>query len=223
MNKAAQAYFQTKVGTTDQGQLLLMLYDGALKFLQQARTKMIANDYAGKGILISKVIDIINELSASLNMDKGGSLAVNLNNLYLLCTARLLRANLKMDLESLDSVESILSGLRGAYAQIIETPEARKVADDIASRMQPMGSVTKSAQPILQTNVTAVPRSHAQAAYGRNAMRQATPTAAPSGAPTGAPTGSPAEAAVPRAHVQSFDQAVPQTAAPRLPGAYGKP
>ena len=219
MNKAAQAYFQTKVGTTDQGQLLLMLYDGALKFLQQARTKMIANDYAGKGILISKVIDIINELSASLNMDKGGSLAVNLNNLYLLCTARLLRANLKMDLESLDSVESILSGLRGAYAQIIETPEARKVAEDIASRMQPLGSVTKTTQPIIQTAVTAVPRSHAQAAYGRNAMRQATPAAAPAGSPAG----SPAEAAVPRAHVQSFDQAVPQTAAPRLPGAYGKP
>ena len=40
MNKAAQAYFQTKVGTTDQGQLLLMLYDGALTFIQQARTKM---------------------------------------------------------------------------------------------------------------------------------------------------------------------------------------
>ena len=223
MNKAAQAYFQTKVSTTDQGQLLLMLYDGALKFLQQARTKMIANDYAGKGILISKVIDIINELSASLNMDKGGSLAVNLNNLYLLCTARLLRANLKMDLESLDSVESILSGLRGAYAQIIETTEARKVADDIASRMQPMGSVTKSAQPILQTNVTAVPRSHVQAAYGRNAMRQATPPATPAGSPATSPSGAPAEAAVPRAHVQSFDQAVPQTAAPRLPGAYGKP
>ena len=115
MNKAAQAYFQTKVGTTDQGQLLLMLYDGALKFLQQARTKMIANDYAGKGILISKVIDIINELSASLNVDKGGSLAVNLNNLYLLCTARLLRANLKMDLDSLDSVESILSEIGRAH------------------------------------------------------------------------------------------------------------
>ena len=43
MNKAAQAYFQTKVGTTDQGQLLLMLYDGALQFIQQARTKMLAH------------------------------------------------------------------------------------------------------------------------------------------------------------------------------------
>lgn len=59
-------------------------------------------------------------------MDKGGSLAVNLNNLYILCTARLLQANLKMNVESLDSVVHILSGLRGAYAQIIETPEARR-------------------------------------------------------------------------------------------------
>ena len=220
MNKAAQAYFQTKVGTTDQGQLLLMLYDGALQFIQQARTKMIANDYAGKGILISKVIDIINELAASLNMDKGGSLAVNLNNLYLLCTARLLRANLKMDVDSLNSVESILSGLRGAYAQIIETPEARKVASDIANRMQPMGSVTKTTQPIIQSAVSAVPRAHAQAAYGRNAMRAAPAPQAP--ADMGSSAADATDAA--RAHVQVFEQAVQQPVAahPRLPGAYRK-
>ena len=154
MNKAAQAYFQTKVSTTDQGQLLIMLYDGALNYLQQARDKMLARDFAGKGILISKVIDIVNELSASLNMDKGGSLAVNLNNLYILCTARLLQANLKMNVESLDSVVHILSGLRGAYAQIIETPEARRAAAEIAGRMQPAGSAMKTAQPIMQAPVT---------------------------------------------------------------------
>ena len=45
MNKAAQAYFQTKVNTTDQGQLLLMLYDGALNYLQQARDKMLARAF----------------------------------------------------------------------------------------------------------------------------------------------------------------------------------
>ncbi len=197
MNKAANAYFQTKVSTTDQGQLLLMLYDGALRYLQQARDKMLAKDFAGKGILISKVIDIVNELSASLNMEKGGSLAVNLNNLYILCTARLLQANLKMNVDSLDSVVQILSGLRGAYAQIIETPEARKAAAEIAGRMQPMGSVSKTAQPLMQTSATAVPRMHAQAVYGRNAMH-----AAPQ-AQAAAPEAS-------RAHVQQF---APQDAA----------
>ncbi len=128
MNKAAQAYFQTNVSTTDQGQLLIMLYDGALKFLQLAREKMLEKDYAAKGIYISKVIDIINELANTLNLEKGGSLAENLNNLYFLCTTRLLQANLKMNVEQLDTVVNILSGLRSAYAQIIVTPEARQIS-----------------------------------------------------------------------------------------------
>ena len=231
MNKAANAYFQTKVTTTDQGQLLLMLYDGALRYLQQARDKMLAKDFAGKGILISKVIDIVNELSASLNMEKGGSLAVNLNNLYILCTARLLQANLKMNIDSLDSVVQILSGLRGAYAQIIETPEARKAAAEIAGRMQPVGSVSKKAQPLMQGATAAVPRTHAQAVYGRNAMRAAPASApgAPAGAPA-APAGAPAQPAgapqtapqpapqAPRAHVQQFAAPQPQPAAPVAPG-----
>lgn len=168
MNKAANAYFQTKVSTTDQGQLLIMLYDGALKYLAQARDKILAKDYAAKGVLISKVIDIINELSSSLNLEKGGSLATNLNNLYVLCTARLLQANLKMNVESLDSVTQILSGLRSAYAQIVDTPEAKKAAREIAGRMQPAGSSTKTAQPIMTgAPVTSAPRAQARAAYGR--------------------------------------------------------
>lgn len=242
MNKAANAYFQTKVSTTDQGQLLLMLYDGALRYLQQARDKMLAKDFAGKGILISKVIDIVNELSSSLNMEKGGSLAVNLNNLYILCTARLLQANLKMNVDSLDSVVQILSGLRGAYAQIIDTPEARKTAAEIAGRMQPVGSVSKTAQPLMQNATASVPRTHAQAVYGRNAMRDQTPATPESPAPDGnAAMQAPQAAQAPRAHVQQFAatqmQAPPaeaggsaqnqqaESALPRnvrLPGAYAR-
>lgn len=172
MNKAANAYFQTKVSTTDQGQLLIMLYDGALRYLAQAREKIETKDFAAKGVLISKVMDIINELSSSLNLEKGGSLATNLNNLYVLCTARLLQANLKMDLKALDSVVQILSGLRSAYAQIIETPEARKVSAEIQGRMQ---SVTKRAAPVMPTATPgmAAPRANATAAYGRQAMKPA--------------------------------------------------
>lgn len=201
MNKAANAYFQTKVSTTDQGQLLIMLYDGALRYLAQARDKILAKDYAAKGVLISKVIDIINELSSSLNMEKGGSLATNLNNLYVLCTARLLQANLKMNLESLDSVTQILSGLRSAYAQIVETPEARKAAAEISSKMQPRGSVTKTAQPLHTGTVSqnAAPRAHAQAVYGRATMNMAPP---PGTAP--AAQSAPVEPQPRGANVQNF-------------------
>ncbi|MBO4335045.1 MAG: flagellar export chaperone FliS [Desulfovibrio sp.] len=174
MNKAAHAYFKTNVSTTDQGHLLIMLYDGALKFLQQAREKILAKDYAAKGLLISKVIDIINELAGSLNMEKGGSLATNLNNLYFLCTARLLQANLKLDLNALDSVVKILEGLRSAYAEILNRPEAKSAVQQISQRMQPEVSVNKRAQPLMSGTAAAAPVSglQARAAYGRMAQTQ---------------------------------------------------
>lgn len=202
MKNAAQAYFQTKVSTTDQGQLLLMLYDGALNFLQQARDKMLAKDYAAKGLLISKTIDIVTELSNTLNMEKGGTLAENLNNLYFLCTARLLQANLKMNVEQLDSVVGILSGLRSAYAQIIETPEAQKAAAQIASRMNIDASMSQRAAPIMASPVmtgTAAGKVLARAAYGQQSAHGLAPHAvsAPVPAPAaglGRPTAAPAVA-----------------------------
>ncbi|WP_296304503.1 flagellar export chaperone FliS [uncultured Desulfovibrio sp.] len=181
--RATQAYMQTNVGTADQGHLLLMLYDGALKFLQQAREKMLEKDYAAKGILISKVIDIVNELSSSLNMERGGDLAVNLSNLYFLCTARLLEANLKMSVERLDSVSQILSGLRSAYAQIIDKPEAKQAVAEISARMKPAASMQqRKAVPQAMSGLSGLagghmPRAMAQAAYGRNAMRLEEPVA----------------------------------------------
>lgn len=213
MNKAANAYFQTRVSTTDQGQLLIMLYDGALRYLAQARDKMLAKDYAAKGVLISKVIDIINELSSSLNLEKGGSLATNLNNLYVLCTARLLQANLKMNLESLDSVVQILSGLRSAYAQIVETPEAKKAAAEIKGKMQPTGSVTKSAQPVMSgTQTGAVNKGQASAAYGRHTTRVQEPM----------PPSDEATATAPRAHVQQFTATGNPAMATRKMNAYAR-
>lgn len=120
MQKAAQAYFQTQVSTTSQGELLLMLYDGAVKFLRQAQAKIIEKDYAKKGILISKALDIIAELDGSLNAQKGGEIAQNLHNLYFYCNTRLLMANMNMDTALVDEVIDILAGLRSAYSEIIE-------------------------------------------------------------------------------------------------------
>jgi len=176
MQKGAQAYLSTHIATTDQGQLLLMLYDGALKFLAQAREKILARDMAGKGVLISRAIDIVNELAASLNMEKGGTLADNLNNLYFLCTARLLQANVKLDVEQLDSVVSILSGLRSAYAQIINTPEARAAAAQISARHTPQeADMAQRNAPVINRNMPTPPASggfsKGMAAYGKLAAK----------------------------------------------------
>lgn len=117
MQNAARTYFQTKVATTTQGDLLIMLFDGALQFLAQARERIEAKDYAQKGILISNALDILTELQATLNPEKGGKLAERLKMLYLYCSTRLLRANRRMDLDSLDETVRILTGLRAAFAE----------------------------------------------------------------------------------------------------------
>lgn len=119
MNRGAHAYLSTQVRTTSKGELLILLYDAAIKFMKQAKVKIEEKDYAAKGILISKAIEVIAELSASLNKEKGGELAENLNKLYLFCNTRLLMANLKMDTEKIDEVIKIIEEISSAYKQII--------------------------------------------------------------------------------------------------------
>lgn len=134
MYRAAHAYLQTGFATNSPGQTVVMLYDGAIKFLNRAKEYIDVKDYAQKGIAISKAIDIITELSSTLNKEQGGEIAENLHNLYFWCNARLAMANIKLDKEMIDSVIKVLSGLRGAFAQIQEQPEVQAVAEQLAAR-----------------------------------------------------------------------------------------
>lgn len=118
MYKAANAYMQTHVTTTTPGHLVVLLYDGAISFLEQAKVRITEKNYAQKGILISQALDIIAELDGSLNVEKGGDIAKNLHSLYAYCNSRLLLANLKMEIEPIDEVIHILSSFRSAFAEI---------------------------------------------------------------------------------------------------------
>lgn len=236
MHKAAQAYFQTQVTTTSQGELLLLLYDGAIKFLTQAKERMAARDMAGKGVLISKALDVINELDGSLNAEKGGDLAGNLHKLYFYCSTRLLTANLKLDPNLIDEVIKILSGLRGAYAQIVNTPEAQAAAADVAARQSPAATAPQRSAPVLP-NMAKPPagfaaRAQATAAYGQTAQPGAAiapdapvsvgsplPPAAPPAGKVSMTPPAPAHAtspAAPRAAQANGD--IPRPAAPAVPG-----
>ena len=183
MNRAANAYFQTQTATTSQGEMLLLLYDGAIKFLSRAKEKISERDFAAKGIAISKAMDIISELDACLNVEKGGTLAENLHRLYMYCNTKLLDANLKMSIPYIDEVIGVLANLRGAYASVINTPEAQnaaKMAPPIASNTRmptraPQTSVL--GRPVNQPGAVQSPPRPQQAysAYKRDAERNAEP------------------------------------------------
>jgi flagellar secretion chaperone FliS len=118
MYNAARAYLQTQVNTTNPGDVVVLLYEGAIKFLQQAKVQMAEKDMEKKGLLISRALDIIGELDGSLNVQKGGELSENLHKLYFYCNTRLLQANLKLDPKLVDEVITILSRLKSGFEEI---------------------------------------------------------------------------------------------------------
>ena len=76
-------YKQTQITTANQGKLIVMLYDGAIKFLNIALDNMSPKTYDVVNNNIIKAQDIITELLLSLNMDEGGEISQNLFNLYM--------------------------------------------------------------------------------------------------------------------------------------------
>jgi flagellar protein FliS len=120
---AAQAYarvaVETGVASADPHRLVLMLFDGAMKSLSEARGHMQRREIPAKGAALSRAIQIIEEgLSASVNEADGGGLATQLKELYAYLNRRIVTANLKNDASILDEVIRLLGELREAWEAI---------------------------------------------------------------------------------------------------------
>ena len=165
MQRATQAYLQTGITTTGQGDILIMLYDGAIKFMNMAKERLAANDMAGKGNNIRKALDIIEELKATLDIDKGGAIAENLRGLYTFCGNRLVMANIKKSPEIIDEALKVMSGLRSAFAAIVDLPEAREAAQQVAAGQRATGILPMRAQ----SGTTAAAPAQSVAAPGASA------------------------------------------------------
>jgi len=111
-------YQRTAVTTQNKGRLIVMLYDGAIKFLRQAIRDLEVNDYEAKGRNIGKAQDIIIELNTVLDMDAGGEVAQNLRGLYNFMNRHLSQANVKRDTQMLREVISLLEELNQSWRAI---------------------------------------------------------------------------------------------------------
>ena len=98
--------------------LIQMLMEGGLTRLAQARGAMERNQTALKGELVSKAIAIVGGLRQCLNLEQGGELAVNLDNLYAYMTTRLMEANLKNDPAILEEVSDLLREVKTGWDAI---------------------------------------------------------------------------------------------------------
>lgn len=113
-----EAYQDTTVTTQSRGRLIVLLYDGAIKFMKLAVRELEAGNHEAKGRYISRAQDIINELNAVLDIDAGGEVAANLRKLYCFMNARLSEANIKRDTQMVREVITLMEDLNQSWKAI---------------------------------------------------------------------------------------------------------
>jgi flagellar secretion chaperone FliS len=112
-----QAYREASVMTASPEQLVVMLYDGAGRFLRQAEAAMVEGAWQHAGERLSRAEAIIDELLATLDMD-AGEIAERLQAIYVFCKSRLIEARRERDPERVQQVVRLLANLRDAWVRI---------------------------------------------------------------------------------------------------------
>jgi flagellar protein FliS len=117
-----RSYRETQIKTATPGRLILMLYDGAIKYLNQALEDMSEKHkrYDKISNSLIRVQDIIAELMISLDFERGGDIAKNLFGVYVFMNRRLLDGNISKDKAPLEEVKTLLTELRGAWSQAVD-------------------------------------------------------------------------------------------------------
>jgi len=110
-------YRDVQIQTASPGRLLVMLYDGAIRFCNDAKRGIAANDPRATYEGLRRAQDILDHLTATLDMG-AGEIARNLASLYEFMGRRLLEANLRRDPQAIDDVIGLLQTVRSAYAEI---------------------------------------------------------------------------------------------------------
>jgi len=116
--KGIETYQENAVTTQSKGKLVVMLYDGAIRFLKQAIKEIEAKNPEAKGRYISKATDILFELNTVLDMEAGGEVAMNLRKLYLFMGRHLADANMKQDTGKIEEVIKLLEELNQSWKTI---------------------------------------------------------------------------------------------------------
>ena len=133
MNYNAQmltAYKNTSIKTASQGTLILMLYDEGIKKIEATINLLNVEKLPPTSIEqinnnIIKAQEIITELMASLNTEKGGQIANNLMAIYSYFYQQLLQANIKKDLSILKDILVMMKDLRSAWQDVINSEETQ--------------------------------------------------------------------------------------------------
>lgn len=119
--RGADAYRRMDVETRSPMELVVMLYDGALRFVGDAREAIARKDVKARTQATRRALDIVSELQNTLNLEQGGDIARELDRLYGYISTKLLEVT-RGDAEAADEVLKLLGMLRDGWAQAQTAP-----------------------------------------------------------------------------------------------------
>jgi flagellar protein FliS len=117
-SRAAQTYRRIESESRSPLELVVMLYDGALRFLNEAADAAERGDLRARARAVSRVLAIVAELQSTLDLEKGGAVADQLDDLYTYITSRLLDIALKNDVTAIAEARKLLTPIRDAWSQV---------------------------------------------------------------------------------------------------------
>ena len=115
-----ETYRKTQIDTAGPEMLVLMLYDGALKFMSKAQDAFEQGDKQEINNMLLRVQAIITELLTSLDKEKGGEVAINLERLYIFFLEKLSDSNINKDVKPLNEIRPLIQDLRDTWAEIVK-------------------------------------------------------------------------------------------------------
>ena len=138
MNSALNSYkdygYNSEIEYADPHRLIQMLFEGALKRIAFAKGAIQRRQIAEKGKFIGQAVAIVDGLRASLDKEKGGEIATNLEALYDYISRQLVTANLKSSEAILDEVSGLLLEVKSAWDAInapAEVIEPVRLVEDL--------------------------------------------------------------------------------------------
>ena len=137
-NNRPNAYREVAVQTSSPTKLVVMLYEGAIRFLRESVTAIASRDLDRKRHSIDRAVAVVQHLQSTLDMDRGLEVAANLSGLYSYITNRILEGSAKLEAAPLEEAIKLLNTLLAGWEEIAkkEQPRQTLVAQQAASRFE---------------------------------------------------------------------------------------
>ena len=143
-NKYIKQYQASNINTATPEKLMILLFDGAIQFLQKAKIAIAENNYKERSANIDGARKIIRELMRTIDLENGNDVSKNLFKLYNRMAMDLIKANVLRNSEKIDTVIEDLTNIRWGFQKAIEIQSGVTTLEDALNEQNPLSTATET-------------------------------------------------------------------------------